>query len=77
MSTCRSCGAEIIWALTDSGKRMPVDAEPVEGGNLRLIPDGDVVRVEVVMGGGAPLQHRPHFATCPEADIWRRGRENV
>jgi hypothetical protein len=27
MSECRSCGAEIVWVVTDSGKRIPVDAE--------------------------------------------------
>jgi len=33
---CRSCKAPILWALTETGKRMPVDAEPVEGGNILL-----------------------------------------
>jgi hypothetical protein len=33
---CSSCNAPIVWALTERGKRMPVDAEPVEDGNVLL-----------------------------------------
>lgn len=36
VSECRSCSAAIIWAQTQKGKRMPVDAKPVENGNIRL-----------------------------------------
>lgn len=65
---CRSCGAEIVWAVTDSGKRMPVDAEPFQ-------------RSVVVLEGGGNGQpprasvadaHRSHFATCSFADHHRR-----
>lgn len=24
---CRSCGADIIWTVTEAGKRMPVDPD--------------------------------------------------
>lgn len=33
---CRSCGAEVIWAITTNGKRMSVDALPREDGNIML-----------------------------------------
>lgn len=36
MTVCTSCGAPILWAVTETGKRIPVDREPVAGGNLRL-----------------------------------------
>ena len=36
MAVCKSCGAAVEWATTEKGKRMPVDAEPVEGGNILL-----------------------------------------
>lgn len=29
LSRCRSCDAPIVWTITQNGKRMPVDAEPV------------------------------------------------
>lgn len=32
-----NCGAEIIWALSEKGKRTPVDAAPTEEGNTLLI----------------------------------------
>jgi len=33
---CRSCNAELIWATTEKGKPIPLDAEPVADGNIRL-----------------------------------------
>jgi hypothetical protein len=61
---CRSCHAPIYWIRTLGGKLMPVDC---------------------AVEGGAPPVHNPpwpalpgrgvsHFATCPEADRWRKGR---
>lgn len=70
MSKCRSCNAPIIWALTESGRQMPVDAEPSERGNLMLVRQGTSVVVKVQ--APAPGLHRPHFATCPQAESWRR-----
>lgn len=78
MSRCRSCDAEIVWALTERGKRMPLDAEPVADGNLYLEPvarpGDDPYRVRAAREGD-PAQHRrvSHFATCPNADD-HRGR---
>lgn len=77
MSTCRSCGASIRWAITErSGKRIPVDAEPVaEGGNLLLTTDDPpIARVvsvdQLVIDDG--VRFVSHFATCPNADAHRR-----
>ncbi len=37
MSTrCQSCTAPLIWATTEKGKPIALDAEPVENGNFRL-----------------------------------------
>ncbi len=35
--TCRSCGAPVYWTETEKGKRMPVDREPGDDGNIVLI----------------------------------------
>ncbi len=36
-SACRSCSSPIYWSITEKGKIMPVDREPVEDGNIRLM----------------------------------------
>lgn len=30
-STCRGCGAEILWGVTEAGKRVPLDPEEHAG----------------------------------------------
>ena len=30
MSRCRMCGGEVRWALSERGKRMPLDPDPVD-----------------------------------------------
>lgn len=76
--TCRSCEARILWIETERGKKMPLDAEPVEMGNVVLIKltDGrEVARylnpanVEIY-DDGRP-RFTSHFATCPQAAGWR------
>lgn len=77
-SECRDaeCRAPIVWAITGSGKRMPVDADPHPDGNVMLTGHGDSVVATVVnpnhppLGGWGPLHHS-HFTTCPAADRWR------
>lgn len=73
--TCRSCGAAIVWTVTDAGKRMPVDVIPREWptGRIVLRVLGSVVQSSVA-------RERPeegncyvsHYATCPQAANWRR-----
>ena len=44
-SSCKSCRAEIVWVLTEGGKRMPVDAEdgwPIAYDDGNLLPTGEV-----------------------------------
>jgi len=46
---CRSCRARIVWLTTESGKKIPVDADTVE-------PDDQLF---------AWGRHITHFKTCP------------
>lgn len=63
---CRSCHAAITWAETIRGKRMPFDGEIVavktEGSPIagRVV---EVIDTDVTSS---------HFATCPQANDWRR-----
>lgn len=77
---CRSCEAEIVWVQTTQGRRMPVDKEPSDEGNV-WIP-GDLtgqVRATVLSKEDATdwratgiVLYRSHFASCPQAPQWRR-----
>lgn len=57
-SKCRSCGAPIVWFKTSAGKKIPVDAATVE-------PEDQQLQLP---------RHVSHFATCPDADKFRRKR---
>lgn len=75
-ATCRSCGAQIIWAQTASGRKMPVDAEAVLGGNLSLVDvPGEAPLATVIEASADVFARRPHFATCPDAASWRHNRK--
>jgi hypothetical protein len=69
-TTCRSCGAEILWAATEKGRRIPLDAKP-EKRFVTAPCDPDAA-------GASELHVRvedtyvSHFATCPHADQHRR-----
>lgn len=73
---CRSCRADITWAVTERDKRIPVDAKPTPDGNLVLLGGGR---------GGAPMavafdparhagkqRFQSHWASCPNPKPFRR-----
>lgn len=61
---CSSCQADIIWIVTEMGKKMPVDAKIVLG--FILVDEPGVTR------GLTEKVHVSHFATCPNADQHRK-----
>ena len=67
-TTCKSCGAAIVYAVTTSGARMPLDVEPVAGGKYAIV-DGDHAVYDRALETG----YVSHFATCPNANRHRRG----
>jgi len=54
---CRSCGKEIVWLKTKSGKVMPIDKDTIQG--KETIYDHT-------------KGHISHFATCPQSNQWRK-----
>lgn len=75
-SRCRTCGASIIWAVTEHGRKIPVDAKPIAEGNLVLDEDCfDGLRARHVrdVEGAFEERYMTHFATCAQASKWRRG----
>jgi len=72
---CKSCGAAIRWAQTENGRAIPLDADPVAGGNIELTTvtnrHGAVVEVARISQDG---EWQSHFVSCPQADEHRRPR---
>jgi hypothetical protein len=71
MSSCKSCGAEILWVtMAGSRKKMPIDVE----GLKVVVPAG--VAADGVERGVAlhkvVVGHTSHFATCPNAAEHRK-----
>jgi hypothetical protein len=78
---CRSCDARVIWSVTERGRRMPVDYQPLEKGNLLLtyrpnLPPLAVYHTKEEIAALPALQkHRlrlSHFVTCPQRKKWRK-----
>jgi hypothetical protein len=59
ITRCKSCRERIIFLPTSSGKMIPIDADTVDAED------------ETYIHG----KHVSHFATCAEADKFRRPRK--
>lgn len=75
---CRGCGAPIIWAVTPNGKRIPINPEPHPTGNIELDTTHRPTRATVHSQGplGVDTLYLAHFATCPNADRFRKRQTN-
>lgn len=69
MADCQECAVPIVFALLDTGKRIPLNPLPdpkgnvacrIVGGNLR----GFVVSRDRLPGAAHPVRMIPHFSTC-------------
>jgi hypothetical protein len=80
MANCRGCNAPIMWAITEEGKRAPLDPQPSTAGNVLIwrVAGLDTLRCATFAGDtlaslvahGVPLRCN-HFQTCPVADRFR------
>lgn len=75
VTACNTCGAPVVWATSPATRRSaPIDAEPTTDGNVEVYRHGGNVLFRVVTD--TPLMPVPlrtsHFATCPDADTWRK-----
>ena len=78
---CRTCGAQIIWAVTAASLRtrrrklIPLDVADDSPGNIVIsgeTSDARPVAEVVAAGKGTRISH---FVTCPNADQHRSKRE--
>ena len=61
---CKSCGAEIVWGITEKGKSIPLDATPEQ----RFIALADLLPYKLRL---VPT-YQTHFVTCPYAKEHRK-----
>lgn len=77
---CQSCGAEVIWADTITGRRMPLNKYPSKSGNIILGLRRDDVPLALVQTAQSLARlllkgerlYTSHFATCPNATKHRK-----
>ena len=62
MAICKGCGAKIVWIKTENGKLTPIDAKPEKR------------YVSIDYSWKVMDTHISHFATCPEADHFRKSK---
>lgn len=80
MPTCKGCGKEIRFIRSKAGRSIPCDAQPVRyiknprGQDSIVTEDGEVIRGTVVnvQTLATGVGYISHFATCPQADRFRR-----
>lgn len=74
MTLCRDCSADIVWAISEKGRRIPLDPERRDRGDdaapLAVYRDHlGSLRARVPSADRPIAQHEwramPHFATCP------------
>lgn len=73
---CKACGAPIYWLESPKTHKLaPIDYSPSGNGNLRIDLDHGVYLHILDMAEVPPInRHKSHFATCPNAEEFRRGR---
>ena len=80
MSDCKGCGAQIVWIKIGSGKSMPCDPELVtywqkdKAAGKVVTPNGEVLSCEFKgnLEDATGIGYRSHFASCPNADAFRK-----
>jgi len=81
---CRACGAEIGFIKTVAGKSVPVDPDCVTFSPNEKGPCAFVMLDGTIKRGFKTNEEKPdsefgyvsHFATCPDADKFRKARKS-
>ena len=77
---CQACQVRIVFAVTRSDKRIPMDVYPSSVGNVAVRHEGGHLVAHVfgkvdafeAREAGAKL-YLSHFATCPDSKRFRKG----
>lgn len=77
---CTACNCPLLWALTPSGKRAPINAELDLHGNVLILQPRNLGTILAITLSGDMLNqarqrevplHLNHFADCIAADDFR------
>ena len=78
-STCRGCGAPIIWIKTTAGASMPCNITAVhykangEGKDRVVTPEGAVISCDIIgIENADGYGYTPHWSNCYNADKFRK-----
>ena len=63
---CRGCGADIVWAVTEKGKRVPLNPKSEKRFIFTSWPQIEPTLVTLMD------TYVSHFATCPKAEEFRK-----
>ena len=66
MSTCKGCGAPILWKHTPRGKAIPLDPKPEK----RLVLRGPLSETAELVDA-----YTPHHATCSAVEQFRKPKD--
>ena len=72
ITDCRSCGDYIFWSVTERGKKMPMDVEPVELGKFVLEDEEDDEPKALYRPTDNGRKYVSHFSTCRDSKSWRK-----
>ena len=73
LGRCAGCSQNIRWAYTPAGKRMPLDPDPVPAGPGTFVLEGPRCRPsEPLLDPPGTEHYMSHFATCPDAALFRK-----
>lgn len=72
MTTCRGCGKEIVWAITNNGKNIPLDPKALV---FSVLPEGGKLIAIKPVGVLGERWLVSHWATCPKAEDFHKKPE--
>lgn len=73
--TGTTCTAQIRWATTEAGRRLPLDLDPHPDGTVLMVAVDGRWRARILGGAQLPAQGEawmPHWSTCPDSEHYRR-----
>jgi hypothetical protein len=76
---CRTCKTPVLWTITPTGAKAPIDGAVDETGNVLVLTPTGIGLLSVVLSGEAlELARRngvrlrlSHWASCPDRQEWR------